>query len=152
MIEKGEILEILESFFKAHEVFFVDLKISQSGKISLMIDRHEGMTIDLCVDASRVIKSHFGERLDNCELMVSSPGLDQPFMVKEQYVKNLNKDIKVLLKTGETFEGNLVTVSDDEIVIKIKGDKKIKKGQKPDLIEKIIKNEEIKSTKSVIKI
>jgi ribosome maturation factor RimP len=84
--------------------------------------------------------------------MVSSPGLDQPFMVKEQYVKNINKDIKVLLKTGETFEGNLVTVSDDEIIIKIKGDKKIKKGQKPDLIEKIIKNEEIKSTKSVIKI
>ncbi|MFH2141593.1 MAG: hypothetical protein ABIJ97_04160 [Bacteroidota bacterium] len=152
MIKKEEILSVTENYFEENKVFFVDLKISPSGKIALMIDRYEGMTINICTEISRVIRNHFGEKLDNYELMVSSPGLDQPFMVLDQYKKNIDKEVKVQLKSGDSHKGILLSVTNDEIIIKPSEKKEGKKKNKVETEEKTLKFEFIKSTKSVIKI
>jgi ribosome maturation factor RimP len=55
-------------------------------------------------------------------LQVSSPGLDMPFVVMEQYYKNEGRKIEVTDNEGYKFIGNLknVTVGGFELETKLK--------------------------------
>jgi len=70
--------------------------------------------------------------------------------VPEQYQKSLNKEVEVILKTGEKITGTLTTIRDDEIIISYSYFAKMaNKKQQISEISKI-KFKDIKSTKSVI--
>ena len=74
------------------DCFLVDIKINPAGsKIEVYIDRDTGLQIEMCEQVSRFLELH----LDNEPgvppkyiLEVSSPGMDNPFKVERQYLKN----------------------------------------------------------------
>jgi ribosome maturation factor RimP len=57
---------------------------------------------------SRAIENSLDRDTEDFELEVSSPGLDAPFKVKEQYLKNIGRKVEVLLKDGHTYKGILL--------------------------------------------
>ena len=126
MIRKEDIQKIMETYPGREGLFIVELKVSPSNKISLFADRMEGITIEECVRISRFIEHKLDREKEDFELVVSSPGLDMPLRVKEQYLKNTGKNLKVTLRDHSEIKGKLIEVNDHGIVI----EKEQKKGKK----------------------
>jgi len=125
MIEKSKIQDLVKEFIKGTELFIVAVKVSSSNKITVLADTMEGITIDECVDIHRHIESNLDRDIEDFELQVSSPGLDQPFGVIEQYYKNEGKKVEVIDNDGSKYSGILKNVSNGgfelETELKIKG-------------------------------
>jgi ribosome maturation factor RimP len=147
MIDKVKIENLVKEFLCGTELFLVAVKISSSGKITILADRNEGITIAECVSISRFIEKNLNRDEEDYELQVSSPGLDMPFMVKEQYYKNEGKKVEVTNTEGEKISGLMKNVTDGgfeiETEVKVKGKTKEKK-------EISFNYDQVKSTREVI--
>jgi len=153
MITKEKIQDIISETVKEKEAFIVDLSISSSNKINILIDSDKGFTIDDCVEVSRIVENEFDRDVEDFELEVSSAGLSEPFKVKEQYKKNLSNDVETITKEGIKIKGVLSDVTDTDFeieeskMVKVEGKKK-----KQNVIEKRrFAYDQVKSTKIVIK-
>lgn len=103
--------------------FVVDVLVSAKkipGRVSVIIDGDQGVTIDDCANLSRILSKEFDERAffgdDNYLLEVSTPGLDHPLSMKRQYFKNIGRNLKVV-GNETTVTGKLTGVTDDSIVL-----------------------------------
>ena len=123
MIDKLYILDIIDKALAGSEKFLVDLKISTDNRINVAIDGDNGITIDDCVELSRLIENSLDREEEDFELNVASAGLDSPLKMKRQYKKNVGRDLTVTTFEGETFEGRLVEANDDNILLKLAGKK-----------------------------
>lgn len=131
MIEKQKIAELAEEFIKETELFLVAVKVSSTNKITVLADSMAGITIAECVSLHRHIENSLDRDSEDFELQVSSPGLDHPFVVLKQYLKNEGKKIEVIDKEGSKNTGILKNVTTGgfelETEVKIKGRTKEKK-------------------------
>ncbi|MEI6047612.1 MAG: ribosome assembly cofactor RimP [Bacteroidota bacterium] len=125
MIEKQKILGLVEEFIKGTGLFLVAVKVSSSNRITVLADKNEGITIDECAAIHRHIEKSLDRDAEDFELQVSSPGLDLPFAVIEQYIKNEGKKAEVIDNEGSKYSGRLKNVTEGgfelETEIKIKG-------------------------------
>ena len=153
MVSENKILGLIEDVLKEQQIFIVSLDISQSNKIRLLIDNLTGIKIDDCVKISRTIETGLDRESEDFELEVSSPGLDAPFKVPEQYRKNLGHPVEVFLKDGHRHEGILLSSDKTgfciEIEKKIKPDGKKKKVIIKDTVDFVY--DEVNKVKAVIK-
>ncbi len=105
-----------------------------------------------CIDFSRAIEHNLDREIEDFQLNVSSPGLDKPFIVKEQYIKNIGRNVKVTRVEGNVIKGILTAVNDDDIIIEFSYKEKIEGKKKKQIItkqEKILFNN-IKETTIII--
>lgn len=144
---KEIIAKEITDYFQNTNLFLVDVKVLSNGKIEIYADGNTAnITIDECVQISRHIYHFLEEKNlmnDNISLDVSSPGMDEAFKVPQQYQKQLNKAVDVVLKNGMKISGELVAANENEI--KIKEVIKIKKTT--NIEEHTISFDEIKSVK-----
>lgn len=112
MIDKVKLGNLLKEFIDGTGLFLVAVKISSAGKITILADSMEGITIDECVSISRFIEKNLNRDKENYELQVSSPGLSMPFVVKEQYLKNKGKKVEITDAEGKIFCGILKNITD----------------------------------------
>lgn len=147
MIDKVKIETLVRKLISGTELFLVAVRVSSAGKITILADKKEGITIDECVSISRFIEKNLNRDEEDYELMVSSPGLDMPFMVKEQYFKSEGKNVEVISTEGTKFSGILKNVTDGgfeiETEVKVKGQPKEKK-------ELSFNYDQVKSTRKVV--
>jgi ribosome maturation factor RimP len=128
MADKEYIKELAEGFAKETGLFLVGVRVSSSNRITVLADKNEGITIDECAALHRHIESHLDREKEDFELQVSSPGLDSPFQVLEQYLKNEGKKIEVVDTEGSKLTGILRNVTPGgfelEAEVKVKGKQK----------------------------
>jgi len=133
-------------------IFLVDVQISRSNVITVTIDSREGVSIDRCAALSRKIEAKLNRDTEDFELIISSPGLGQPFKVMEQYAKNVGRKVEVITRQGETITGTLEEVCQEDV--KIKSTKKVKmEGKKKNQrieVEIRVPFENIKTAKTII--
>ncbi len=146
-------MKILETYPAKEGLWLVEVKVSPSNRISVFADRREGITIDECVSLSRFIEHRLDREREDFELIVSSPGLDMPFLIREQYEKNLGNRVKVKLTGHKELKGTLVALTEKGIVLE--EDEKKKKKKKKDAGEEgprrhNLSFEEIEQTKLII--
>ena len=122
MIEKQKIQGLVDDFVRGTGLFLVSVKVSNANRIIVLVDKNEGITIDECAAIHRHIENGLDRNKEDFELQVSSPGLDMPFVVMEQYYKNEGRKIEVTDNEGYKFIGNLknVTVGGFELETKLK--------------------------------
>jgi ribosome maturation factor RimP len=149
MTDKSKIEKIVEEHTAGKGIFLVAVKISAAGKITVLIDRKEGITIDECAELSRHIESKLDREVEDYELQVSSPGIDMPFLVLEQYLKNEGKEIEVVTSDGEKYRGLLKNVSKGGFELETKK-KKGPKGKQEELSDISFNYEQVKSAKEVV--
>ncbi len=130
-------------------IFLVEIKVSKGNKVSVFIDRHEGLAIDDCVALSRFLDEKLDRETNDFELEVSSPGLDSPFKVKEQYRKAIGRTVQVLTLESKKWEGVLKKMEEDAIVIEPLKKKKSSKSAEQET-EVVLPLEQIKSTKELL--
>ena len=146
MIEKEEIKKVAKEKIKEIGGFFVDIKVNTANVITLFFDRMEGVQVHHCVEITRHIENIFDREVEDYELTVCSAGLDNPFMVDEQYHKYKGKEVKVLLNNGKRERGIILSYEKDALTLETE---KKKKGKiKKKIIDKmVIPTSEIKETK-----
>ena len=120
MISKDIVKNIVLSVIGDSAIFVVDVKVAGGNKISVEVDKPEGITIEECVKISRAIESGLNRETEDFELEVSSPGLNEPFKVMEQYRKNCGRQVEVLDRDGQKVSGLLQHVDDEGIVLETK--------------------------------
>jgi ribosome maturation factor RimP len=111
MIEKSKIEKLVNEFIKGTGIFLVAVKVSSSNRITVLVDTMQGITIDDCVALHRFIEKNLDRNKEDYEMQVSSPGLDMPFGVIEQYYKNEGKSVEVTGIDGAKFSGKLKNVT-----------------------------------------
>ena len=105
MIEKQKIQGLVEECIRGTGIFLVSVKVSNANRITVLADKNEGITIDECASIHRHIKNGLDRDKDDFELQVSSPGLDMPFVVIEQYLKNEGWKVEVVDNEGKNIIG-----------------------------------------------
>ncbi len=149
MINKERIEKSVREFIGGTGLFLVSVKVSSSNRIIILADKKEGITIDECAELHRHIERDLDREAEDFELQVSSPGLEMPFGVIEQYYKNEGNQVAVVDSDGQKYSGKLKNVTvggfDLETEIKVKG--KVK-----ELKDISFNFEQVKTTKVVLTI
>ena len=142
MIEKEIIESHLREILSTRDIFLVEVKVDSSSKIRVHIDKMEGISIDDCVGISRELEGRLDRDNEDFALEVSSPGLDSPFKVREQYDKNMGNMVSVQCKDGSKVLGILKEAGEDSVLLEVKSHKK---GESPEQLK--LDTEEIISTR-----
>ena len=149
MIEKQKIEGLVKEYINGAGLFLVSVKVSSANRIIVLADKNEGITIDECAALHRYIEKSLDRDKEDFELQVSSPGIDIPFGVIEQYFKNDGKKVEVIDFEGSKFTGKLKNVTEGgfelETELKIKGKTK-------ELKDISFNLEQIKSTRVILTI
>ena len=155
MINKEKIIDLANE--RINELnngsYLVDVNISSNNRIIVEMDNmNNSVSINDCVSVSRNVEHNLDREMEDFELKVTSPGLDQPFKVINQYYKNIGRKVKIVHLEHGSSEGLLTNVTDQAVTIeweekeRLDGKKKKIKVKK----EKIINYKEIKETKLIL--
>jgi Uncharacterized protein conserved in bacteria len=115
--------ELAEKLAKKMGYYLVDVEWKFNGKRGLLriyIDKNGGITVRDCERFSRA----FSDILDAEDfiefpyiLEVSSPGLDRKLVKPREINWALGKNVRIVLKNGETLKGKLNYYNEEENVI-----------------------------------
>lgn len=97
-------------------LYLIDLVISANNKIQITVDGDNGVPLSECIRISRSVDNNFDREEEDFSLEVSTPDISHPLKLKRQYVKNINRILKVKLDEEE-IEGTLVDADSDKIVL-----------------------------------
>ena len=111
-------------------LYLIDLSISVNNKIQVVIDGDSGVPLSECMRISRNINNNLDREEEDFSLEVTTPDISHPLKVKRQYIKNLNRILKVKTEEEE-LEGTLITADKDKIVLqwKVREPKLVGKGK-----------------------
>ena len=124
MIAEEYIKQVVLKIINNSGIFLVDIQVKPTNKIFIEIDDDKGININQCAEISREIEKYLNRDYEDFELNVSSPGLDKAFKVKEQYKKNIGKELNIQTIDGKNLTGVLKKISLDNIII-VKTDSKV---------------------------
>ena len=143
MILKDRFAILVKEKLQEEDYFLVSLKVSVTNDITILFDSMKGVSFKDCLNLSRYIEQNLDREIEDYSLNVSSPGLGTPFQVKEQYLKNIGREIKIITKEGRRLKGILISYGEGLV---------IQRYNKFNNIEDIrIDLEQIKETKLVVK-
>jgi|TARA_B100000497_G_C7636450_1_gene382571 ribosome maturation factor RimP len=152
LITKEKIESLIEEKLVGTDFFVVSIDISTANKISVEMDGDNGFPISECINFSRQIEKSFDREVEDFSLEVSSPGLNKPFRLTRQYLKNLNKPVVVKINEGDKVKGVLTFADDNKISVQTSRKERLeKKKKKVEIVEDVeILREDILETKLVI--
>lgn len=136
------------------DCFLVSIE-QQKKNIQVFIDADSGLNLEKCQKISRYLESVFDETSwfgEDYMLEVSSPGIDRPLIFPRQYLKNIGRELEVILPDGSEIKGMIINANEQSVTlnreeIRKEGKKKIK-----EIIETQLPYNTIKEAKIVIKI
>lgn len=154
MLDKDQIIALANERIDELDkgLYIVDVKISTTNQIDVELDAEQGsISIEDCMSVSRNIEHNLDREVCDFSLQVSSPGLDKPFKVFKQYVKNIGRAVKVKTEEGK-FEGLLKAANEKFIVLETERKERLEgKKKKIKIIEDVeIPFSDIVETKVVI--
>ena len=131
--------------------FLVEVRIRPGNNVKIFIDSDRGMSIDKLAGYNRSLYKQIEESgffpNGDFSLEISSPGLDEPLKLHRQYLKNIGREVEVILKNGIKLQGKLVSATGDEILI----DEERKNKKQREVTQHTIPYNDIKTTKIQIK-
>ena len=152
MISKKKIIKLAQERIDELDsgCYLVDVIISRGNNIIVEIDNaNAGVAINDIVSVSRNIEHNLDRETEDFKLDVTSPGLDKPFKVLNQYHKNINKTVKVIYDIDKILEGILLEVNKETIIVETKEIIKENKKKTTKYNKKVISHKNIKQTKLI---
>ncbi len=149
MIDKNKIENLAGGFVKGTGIFIVGVKVSTSNRITVLADTMTGITIDECAALHRFLEKNLDRNVEDFEMQVSSPGLDMPFGVIEQYYKNEGQLVEVTGTDGLKTTGTLKNVTGGGF--ELETETRVK-GKLRDVKEVSFNFDQVKTTRIVLRI
>lgn len=155
MINKKKIEELAQERIDElnRDLFIVEINVSLANAIQVEIDSAVGnVAIEDCISVSRNIEHNLDREEQDFELQVSSPGLDRPFRVVQQYKKNVGREVKLTPINGVKVEGLLKVANDEGVVVETEIKERLEGKKKKVTVfeEHSFSYDEIKETKIII--
>jgi ribosome maturation factor RimP len=113
MISEQHIKDLTLAFLEGTDRFVVSVSVKADNRIRIFIDSDSRVLIEHCIELSKHIESQLNRDAEDFELNVSSAGLDQPYKLSRQYIKNIGREVSVTLKDNSKVTGTL-TAADEE--------------------------------------
>lgn len=117
MIDKNQIKDWVEELLEGSDRFVVDVIIKNNDVIMVFLDADSSLTIEHCIQVSKMIESKLDRDAIDFELRVSSAGVDHPLTLKRQYAKNLNRNLQIQLNDGTELFGKLIEANENNIIV-----------------------------------
>lgn len=116
-MDQKKIKDLVDEALALNEtLFLIDLSISLNNKIQITVDGDNGVPLTECIRISRNVENSLDREEEDFSLEVTTPDISHPLKEKRQYIKNINRILKV--KTAEEdLEGTLVEADNDKIVL-----------------------------------
>lgn len=108
-----------EAILENESLFLIELSFLEGNKIKIIVDGDEGVSIKECIRISRHVEHNLDREEEDFGLEVTSPDISHPLRVRRQYLKNMNRILKVKTEDQE-LEGTLVSANDKEISLRWK--------------------------------
>ncbi len=119
-MKKELVQELLDKAFGENpQLFLIDLSVSETNHIRVVIDGDEGVTVEDCVTISRAVEHSLDRDAEDFSLEVLSAGVSEPLQLKRQFAKNLGRDLKVKTTEGK-LEGTLSKANEEGITLQWK--------------------------------
>lgn len=152
MITKEQVQNIIAPKVDEDGLFIVEVTVSATNHISIFIDGDKGVTIDQCITISKFVEENLNREVEDYELDVSSAGLDLPFKVARQYLKNIGRTVNIVTKKGQKFTGKLVSASNESFDVEVEKSVLLEGKKRKEKITEVesFKYSDIKSTKIVV--
>lgn len=148
MIDSEKVKDLTEEAIAVEKAFLIDLKISADAKIKILVDHVEGMSVEMLIRISRHVEHNLDREENDFAIEVSSPGIDVPFTVNQQYTKNVGRPVIITLLDETKKKGDLVKFENEELTIAWteKVPKPVGKGKMTVKKEEVISLKDIKET------
>lgn len=116
-MDQKQIIDLIDEALALNEsLYLVEVSISTNNKIQIVIDGDNGVPLSECIRISRTVDSSLDRETEDFSLEVSTPDIAHPLKLNRQYIKNINRILKV--KTAdEEIEGTLQEADDEKIVL-----------------------------------
>lgn len=117
----NEIEKLVSQAIEGTELFLVEIKTTPN-RISIFVDKMSGVTIDECVKIHKFLVSELREDpvFETHNFEVSSPGMDQPLKVLQQYKRRIGRELNVITTDGKEHKGVLINATENGIALKEK--------------------------------
>ena len=118
MIDNNKIKVAVNEWIKSTDCFLVDIR-SGTSKLAVYIDKPTGVSLDECISLNKYLSAAFDNEgiWETHELEVSSPGMDQPLKVPQQYLRRLGQEIMVTTLNGIQHKGKLISATENSFEI-----------------------------------
>lgn len=105
---REKIESIVNEWINDGECFLVEVKVSPA-RVAVYIDKPTGISLKECAALSKTLTGALEAEgvWENRELEVSSPGLEQPMRVPQQYLRRIGSELKVITAQGREHRGIL---------------------------------------------
>ena len=152
MIDKNKIAELVSEKL-TEDQFLVEVTVSATNVIHIMVDSDTNISINQIVEISRFVEGNLDRDAEDFELSVFSAGLSEPFRLVRQYKKNLGTEIDVLLTNGNKLSGVLVKADEDGISLEVTTKEKVEGSKRKELVKRVhdFGFQEIKEAKKILK-
>ncbi|MFC4722533.1 ribosome assembly cofactor RimP [Geojedonia litorea] len=118
---KNKVKELLEKGLEERpDLFLIDLKISESNAITVVIDGDNGVLVEDCMFISRAIEHNLDREENDFSIEVTSAGATSPFKNPRQYKKNIGRILNVKTQDGQQLEAVLTKTDAKSIVLEWK--------------------------------
>lgn len=113
------------------DLFLLDLKVSESNAITVVIDGDKGVLVEDCMFISRAIEHNLDREEQDFSIEVTSAGATSPLINNRQYKKNIGRLLAVKTKDNQVFEATLTNSDNEGIYLewKTKEPKPVGKGK-----------------------
>lgn len=117
-MDQAKVRYLVEEALAENEtLFLIDFSISVNNKISVVVDGDEGVPLSECIRISRNVEHNLDREAEDFSLEVSTPDISKPIKLKRQYIKNIQRILKVTTIADDEIEGILTDVTDENIVL-----------------------------------
>ncbi len=113
---------MIQPLLEDSDMFITSILIKPTNNVKVFLDADGGLSIEKSAVVNRKLRHLIEETglfpAEDYSLEVSSPGVDQPLVLKRQYLKNKGRNVLVSLNEGDKeISGILKEVNEDEIVL-----------------------------------
>lgn len=119
---------LLQPLLEGTDIFLTEIYIKPTNNIKVYLDADSGLDIGRCASINRKLYHLMEEAAwypdGNFSLEVSSPGVDVPLKSARQYKKNIGRTLEVTPIEGPQVTGVLKELTEDHLVLTVKGTKK----------------------------
>lgn len=148
MITKEDVLAIVRQKVEGDGNFIVEVEVSPSNEIRIVVDSENGIPISYCEEIDALVETSLDREKEDYSLEVSSAGICAEFKVFGQFRKNIGNKVEVTMPNGAWVRGVLTDA--DEAGFDLETEEKVKvEGEKKKQVVKTVTHYDLAAVKSV---
>lgn len=118
---KTQVTGIVEAALdKMPHLFLIELKINADKSIKVVLDGDPEVRLEDCMQFSRAVEHEIDREVHDFALEVSSAGVGSPLVQKRQFIKNIGRQLEVVLTGEKPLKGILVEATEEQIALQWK--------------------------------